>query len=67
MARVAAPPRRQPPPDELPVARVAQFTRFTRADHPHHPQTPAEPGRWRPDQLAVMTPLGRKLLGVDPW
>ncbi len=53
--------------NRLPVARVAQFTRFTRADHPHYPQTPAEPGRWRPDQLAVMTPLGRQLLGVDPW
>ena len=53
--------------NRLPAARVAQFTRFTRADHPHYPQQPAEPGRWSAEQLAVMTPLGRQLLGVDPW
>ena len=53
--------------NRLPVARVAQFTRFTRADHPHHPQQPAEPGRWSAAQLAAMTLLGRKLLGVAPW
>lgn len=53
--------------NRLPAARVAQFTRFTRADHPHYPQQPAPPGRWNADQVAVMTPLGRKLLGVDPW
>jgi ectoine hydroxylase-related dioxygenase (phytanoyl-CoA dioxygenase family) len=53
--------------NRLPTARVAQFTRFTRADHPHYPQRPAEPGRWSSEQLAVMTPLGRRLLGVDPW
>jgi len=53
--------------NRLPAARVAQFTRFTRADHPHHPQQPAEPDRWSRAQRAVMTPLGRQLLGVDPW
>jgi ectoine hydroxylase-related dioxygenase (phytanoyl-CoA dioxygenase family) len=53
--------------NRLPTARVAQFTRFTRADHPHYPQKPAEPGRWSAAQLAVMTPLGRRLLGVEPW
>ncbi len=53
--------------NRLPTARVAQFTRFTRADHPHSPQQPAEPGRWSPEQLGAMTPLGRRLLGVDPW
>ncbi|MGH2354333.1 MAG: phytanoyl-CoA dioxygenase family protein [Chloroflexota bacterium] len=53
--------------NRTPTARVAQFTRFTRADHPHYPQKPAEPGRCSPEQLAVMTPLGRKLLGVEPW
>jgi ectoine hydroxylase-related dioxygenase (phytanoyl-CoA dioxygenase family) len=53
--------------NRLPTTRVAQFTRFTRADHPHYPQQPAEPDRWTAEQLAVMTPLGRKLLGVEPW
>lgn len=53
--------------NRLPTARVAQFTRFTRVDHPHSPGAPAPEGRWSPEQLAVMTPLGRKLLGVDPW
>jgi len=53
--------------NRLPAARVAQFTRFTRADHPHYPQKPADPGRWSESQLAVMTPLGKRLLGVEPW
>lgn len=53
--------------NRLPTARVAQFTRFTRADHPHYPQKPAETGRWSAEQLATMTPLGRKLLDVDGW
>jgi ectoine hydroxylase-related dioxygenase (phytanoyl-CoA dioxygenase family) len=50
-----------------PTARVAQFTRFTRIDHPHHPGKLAPEGRWSAEQLAVMTPLGRKLLQVEPW
>lgn len=49
------------------VPRVAQFTRFIREDHPHHPAEPAPPGRYNEHQLAAMTPLGRKLLGVDAW
>lgn len=53
--------------NRLPQARVAQFTRFTRADHPHYPQKPAEPDRWSAEQTAAMTPLGRRLLGVEPW
>ena len=53
--------------NRLPQARVAQFTRYTRADHPHYPQQPAEPGRWSPQQVAAMSPLGRRLLGVDSW
>jgi ectoine hydroxylase-related dioxygenase (phytanoyl-CoA dioxygenase family) len=53
--------------NRLPQARVAQFTRYTRADHPHYPQQPAEPGRWSPEQVAAMSPLGRRLLGVDSW
>jgi ectoine hydroxylase-related dioxygenase (phytanoyl-CoA dioxygenase family) len=50
-----------------PTTRVAQFTRFTRIDHPHYPGTPAPEGRWSEEQLAAMTPLGRKLLQVDAW
>lgn len=50
-----------------PIARVAQFTRFTRIDHPHYPAKPVPEGRYNAAQLAVMTPLGRKLLCVDPW
>jgi hypothetical protein len=50
-----------------PTTRVAQFTRFTRVDHPHYPGKPAPEGRWSAAQLAAMTPLGRKLLQVDPW
>lgn len=50
-----------------PRPRVAQFTRFIREDHPHHPAKPAPPGRYNDRQLEAMTPLGRKLLGVDPW
>jgi ectoine hydroxylase-related dioxygenase (phytanoyl-CoA dioxygenase family) len=53
--------------NRLPTARVAQFTRYTRADHPHYPQQPAEAGRWSPAQVGAMSPLGRRLLGVDPW
>lgn len=53
--------------NRMPTARVAQFTRFTRHDHPHNPWQPAPEGRWSPEQLAVMSPLGRKLLGADPW
>jgi ectoine hydroxylase-related dioxygenase (phytanoyl-CoA dioxygenase family) len=50
-----------------PTARVAQFTRFTRFDHPHYPLKPAASDQWSAEQVAVMTPLGRKLLGVEPW
>ncbi|HEX4216548.1 MAG TPA: phytanoyl-CoA dioxygenase family protein [Candidatus Dormibacteraeota bacterium] len=50
-----------------PVARVAQFTRWTRVDHAHYPAKPAAPDRYNQAQLAAMTPLGRKLLGVDSW
>lgn len=49
-----------------PTARLAQFFRYGRDDQPHTFED-------RPDrtfnnhQLAAMNPLGRKLLGVDPW
>jgi hypothetical protein len=50
-----------------PTPRVAQFTRFIREDHPHRPGTPAPATLYNERQLRVMTPLGRKLLGVEPW
>ncbi len=53
--------------NRLPTPRVAQFTRFIREDHPHSSGQPAPPGRYNERQLRVLTPLGRKLLGVDPW
>lgn len=49
------------------VPRVAQFTRFMREDHPHYPAKPAPTTRYNDEQLRVMTPLGKKLLGVEPW
>ncbi len=50
-----------------PQPRVAQFTRYIREDHPHYPAEPIPPGRYNDRQLQAMSPLGRKLLGVDPW
>jgi ectoine hydroxylase-related dioxygenase (phytanoyl-CoA dioxygenase family) len=50
-----------------PQPRVAQFTRFNREDHRHYPLGLAEPSRYNDLQLQVMTSLGRRLLGVDPW
>ncbi|MDW4901632.1 phytanoyl-CoA dioxygenase family protein [Streptomyces californicus] len=54
-----------------PAARVAQFFRYARDDQPW--SVGSRPGdrpadRYYNDtQTAAMTPLGRKLLGVDPW
>ncbi len=50
-----------------PQPHVAQFTRFNREDHRHYPLGLAEPSRYNDLQLQVMTSLGRRLLGVDPW
>lgn len=50
-----------------PKPRIAQFTRFIREDHSHYPAKPAAPDQYNQAQLHVMTSLGRKLLGVDPW
>jgi Phytanoyl-CoA dioxygenase (PhyH) len=53
------------------TARLAQFFRYGRDDRPYtFGQRPADPPADRTFnnyQLAAMTPLGRKLLGVDPW
>lgn len=49
-----------------PTARVAMFLRYVRTDQPYG--YGAEPPReYSTAQLQVMTPLGRRLLGLDPW
>lgn len=49
-----------------PNPRVAQFMRFVREDQTHgHGRRP--PATYNDRQLAAMTPLARKLLGVEPW
>lgn len=48
------------------TTRVAQFLRFVRTDHPHG--AASLPVRsYSEEQLAVISPLGRRLLGLDPW
>lgn len=49
-----------------PTTRLAQFLRFVRVDHPHgYGSRP--PRAYGEAQLGVMTPLARRLLGLDPW
>jgi hypothetical protein len=48
-------------------ARVAYFIRFSRLDHPFYPPPLPGPSRYNGRQLAVMTPLARRLLGLEPW
>lgn len=50
-----------------PTARVAQFLRYVRDDQPHGALQGSVEGRYNEHQVNVMSPLGRKLLGVDPW
>lgn len=54
-----------------PKARLAQFFRYGRVDQPYtlgtRPGDPPPNRRYSDVQLAAMTPLGRRLLGVDPW
>lgn len=47
--------------------RVAYFTRYARMDSPHFTPQMVDGDRFNKLQLRAMTPLGRKLLGVDPW
>jgi ectoine hydroxylase-related dioxygenase (phytanoyl-CoA dioxygenase family) len=47
--------------------RVALFMRYVREDHPHGGGKRPTPGRYNERQLQAAGPLGRKLLGVDPW
>jgi hypothetical protein len=50
-----------------PTTRVAQFMRYVREGHPHGADRPQPRGRYDAAQLAAMTPLTRRLLGLDPW
>jgi ectoine hydroxylase-related dioxygenase (phytanoyl-CoA dioxygenase family) len=50
-----------------PQPRVAMFLRTTRVDHAHYPWQPVPESRYSPEQLSMIPPLGRKLLGLDPW
>lgn len=48
-------------------ARVGYFIRYSRLDHPFYPPPAPGPSRYNGRQLTAMTPLARKLLGVEPW
>jgi ectoine hydroxylase-related dioxygenase (phytanoyl-CoA dioxygenase family) len=50
-----------------PIPRVAQFLRWVREDQSHGAGKAPAPGRYGQRQLDAAGPLGRKLLGVDPW
>ncbi|MDT0442222.1 phytanoyl-CoA dioxygenase family protein [Streptomyces johnsoniae] len=50
-----------------PTSRVAQFTRYVQIPHPHGADAPPPPGHWDAAGLAAMTPLTRRLFGLDPW
>jgi ectoine hydroxylase-related dioxygenase (phytanoyl-CoA dioxygenase family) len=47
------------------TTRVAQFLRYVRDDQPYDGNRP--PRSFNAAQLSVMTPLARRLHGVDPW
>lgn len=54
-----------------PTTRLAQFLRYWRDDQPYRlgdrPGDPPTDRVFSDLQLKAMTPLGRKLFGVDPW
>jgi ectoine hydroxylase-related dioxygenase (phytanoyl-CoA dioxygenase family) len=49
-----------------PTPRVAEFMRFVREDQTHGAGRRPAPA-YSDHQLAAMTPLAKKLLGVEPW
>lgn len=49
------------------TTRVVQFLRWVRYDHPYGRAAAVPPDTYDQRQLAVLDPLGRKLLGIDPW
>ena len=50
-----------------PRTRLAYFVRYIRCDHAHGGDRKSHERSYSDAQLAVMSPLGRKLLGVEPW
>lgn len=53
--------------NRLPEARVAQFLRWVRDDHVYGQADEVPSGHYDADQTAAMSPLGRRLFGVEPW
>lgn len=47
--------------------RVAQFLRWVREDQPHGAGKRPAAGKYNELQIAAMSPLGRRLFGVDAW
>jgi ectoine hydroxylase-related dioxygenase (phytanoyl-CoA dioxygenase family) len=47
--------------------RVAYFVRYARLDHPFYPPPAPSVARYNTLQLKALSPLGRQLLGLDPW
>jgi hypothetical protein len=50
-----------------PRARVAYFVRYSMLDHPFYPPPVPAASRFNDRQRAAAGPLGRQLLGIDPW
>ncbi|MFE7572373.1 phytanoyl-CoA dioxygenase family protein [Streptomyces sp. NPDC057539] len=53
--------------NRLPNARVAQFLRWVRDDHVYGIADEVPDDRYDAAQRGAMSPLGRRLFGVDPW
>ncbi len=51
----------------LPRPRVVRFQRYIRVNNRHRLIRPAGPTRFNADQIRALPPLGRRLLGLDPW
>lgn len=49
------------------TTRVAQFLHWVRDDNPYSLVPPTGSVAYRPEQQRVLTALGRKLVGIDPW
>lgn len=50
-----------------PQPRLAQFFRYVRDDQPYGYGNRPVDGQYNRAQIEAMSPLGRRLLGVDPW
>lgn len=50
-----------------PQPRLAQFFRYVRDDQPYGYGSRSVDGTYNQAQIDAMNPLGRRLMGVDPW